>query len=162
MQNQKKTDDNQIFQQERQKRSALFLGLGLAVQVGGVILLIAAFGPIRGAGLSTDTLELIVTYLGIIVAICGMFLCLSGTIGGVRYAHEKGRKIGYLLAMLGTIAEIIGFGWDNILHSTGHSHFDEAHNMTIGGLAVLLLASLFVLINSRFNRSANINLGPQN
>ncbi len=113
-------------------------------------MLVIAFGPARGAGFSDNTLETLTTNLGIIVTSGGMLLSLAGTIGGTYYATGRGRQLGYLVALLGAVSQIVGFTWDNILHATGHTHFDEAHNAAVGGLIVLILASLFLGLNAKF------------
>lgn len=150
MQNETMSGTKEGFRRRRQKRSELLLGWGWLVELVGIVVLVLAFGPLRGPGLSASTLETVTTNLGLIITTLGMLLCLAGTTGGVYYAVERARQVGYFMAMAGAAGQLIGFTWDNILHLLGHTHFEEAHNTAIGGLIILGLASLFLLLNAKF------------
>jgi hypothetical protein len=139
-------------QRQRQKGSGRWVGVGLLIELTGIVVLVLAFGPIRGAG--DSNLEQLITELGIVVTSLGMLVSLVGTVGGLYYSTNKVNRFGYLVGLLGAVAQLVGFSWDNLLHATGHSHFDEAHNTALAGLLLLLLASLFLLARSRLVRSA--------
>jgi hypothetical protein len=151
----------ETFRQQRQKRSVKLFVWGWVVQIIGILVLVLAFGPLRTMGGSGNTLELIATYIGLIVTTCGMLLNLVGAFGGFYYASLKNRQLAYLAATLGAAAEIVGFAWDNVLHVLGYDHFDEAHRTAEIGLVLLVLASLYLWISGLLTRQTKPGTTPQ-
>jgi hypothetical protein len=135
------------FRQTRRHRSDRLLGWGITTEFLGIVVLVLAFVPVRGGG--DSALEAIFTNSGIFITSCGMLIALVGAFGGLYYADSKIRQSAYTVALLGAIAQITGFTWDNILHLTGHSHFDEAHFTAIAGLAVLWLTAFSFLLTRK-------------